>query len=300
VYCALEGGTGFARRVEAWRQRYLAADHDEVPFYLLDVPLDLIADYAALIETISEQVGDEEPPACVVIDTLNRALAGSENKPEDMSKFIRAADTLRVAFDCLVVIVHHSGIQADRPRGHTSLPGADDVQIKVERDTNGTGTITTTVEHMKDDEAGATVTSQLERVELGQDDDGEEMSSCVIVPCDGVAAAHKKTASKMSKGVKLLRGIVMKLLVDQGAELCPLEEGLVVQALKVEQVKREFFQAHYADGDTEKAKQNAKRMAFRRALDTAIENGLVAVREVDGVDYIWLTRPENEERSAST
>jgi nucleoside diphosphate kinase len=79
-----------------------------------------------------------------------------------------------------------------------------------------------------------------------------------------------------------------------------LEEGLVVQALKVEQVKREFFQAHYADGDTEKAKQNAKRMAFRRALDTAIENGLVAVREVDGVDYIWLTRPENEERSAST
>src|SRR5215813_7168206 len=183
VYCALEGGVGFSRRVEAWRQRYLAADHDEVPFYLLDVPLDLIADQAALIEAISEQVGDEGPPLCVVIDTLNRALAGSENKPEDMNKFIRAADAIWVAFECLVVIVHHSGIDPKRPRGHTSLPGADEVQIKVERADDGT--ITTTVEHMKEDEAGAVVISRLDRVELGEDDDGEIMSSCVIVAGDG-------------------------------------------------------------------------------------------------------------------
>src|SRR5215472_3214851 len=90
VYCALEGGTGFARRVEAWRQRYVAADHDEVPFYLLDVPLDLAADHPALIQAILEQITDAPSPVCIVIDTLNRALAGSENRPEDMAKFIRA------------------------------------------------------------------------------------------------------------------------------------------------------------------------------------------------------------------
>src|SRR5215510_2773020 len=45
VYLALEGGVGFARRVEAWRRRHLA-DHDQpVPFYLLDVPIDLVADH---------------------------------------------------------------------------------------------------------------------------------------------------------------------------------------------------------------------------------------------------------------
>jgi RecA-family ATPase len=81
VYCALEGGHGFAKRVEAWRQRHLGEHAGPVPFYLLDVPLDLVADHAALILAIKEQLG-EDRPACVVVDTLNRALAGSENKPK--------------------------------------------------------------------------------------------------------------------------------------------------------------------------------------------------------------------------
>jgi hypothetical protein len=270
VYCALEGGTGFSRRIEAWRQRYLAeaADGSDVPFYLLDVPLDLIADRAALIETITEQITDAPSPVCIVIDTLNRALGGSENKPEDMAKFIRAADAIRVAFECLVVIVHHSGLEGGRPRGHTSLPGADDVQIKVERDSNGTGTITATVEHMKDDEAGATVTSRLERVELGEDDDGEIMSSCVIVACDDEAAPQKAVGSKAGdwgkgKGAKLLREIIMAMLAEQGTDLRPWADGPSVRALRVDLVKAEFFKTHYADGETEKARQHARRMAFK-------------------------------------
>src|SRR5438105_64227 len=43
VYIALEGGSGFASRVEAWRRRCLG-DHDQaVPFFLLDVSLNLVA-----------------------------------------------------------------------------------------------------------------------------------------------------------------------------------------------------------------------------------------------------------------
>ena len=50
VCCAAEGGPGFGKRVEAWRQRYLAEDHVEpIPFYLLALPLDLIAEHTALI-----------------------------------------------------------------------------------------------------------------------------------------------------------------------------------------------------------------------------------------------------------
>jgi hypothetical protein len=110
VYLALEGGVGFARRVEAWRQRHLA-DHDQpVPFYLLDVPIDLVADHKTLIEDIGAQV--IPTPAIVVIDTLNRALLGDENKSDDMAKFIRAADAIRTAFDCVVIIIHHCGVSA--------------------------------------------------------------------------------------------------------------------------------------------------------------------------------------------
>ena len=65
-----------------------------------------------------------------------------------MAAYIRAADAIRETFHCAVIIVHHCGIAANRPRGHTSLSGADDAQIAVERD-DASGIITAKVEHMK-------------------------------------------------------------------------------------------------------------------------------------------------------
>jgi hypothetical protein len=52
VYLALEGGIGFHNRVEAWRRRHLQAHDGDVPFYLLTVPVDLIADHQKLIAAI--------------------------------------------------------------------------------------------------------------------------------------------------------------------------------------------------------------------------------------------------------
>src|SRR5262249_11373078 len=86
VYCAVEGGYGFRYRIEAWRQRHLAEDHAPVPFWLIDVPIDLIADHDALIEDIRAQTGGVVP-AAVVVDTLNRSLNGSESDDEDMAKY---------------------------------------------------------------------------------------------------------------------------------------------------------------------------------------------------------------------
>ena len=51
-----------------------------------------------------------------------------------MSAYIRAAEAIRDAFGCVVIIVHHCGYEGTRPRGHTSLPGAVDAQIAVVRE----------------------------------------------------------------------------------------------------------------------------------------------------------------------
>jgi RecA-family ATPase len=108
VYLALEGGNGFPARKEAWRRRHLADRREPVPFYLLDIPVDLIADHKALIEDIRAQAS---APAVVVIDTLNRALNGDENNSQDMARFIRAADMIHAVFACTVIIVHHCGVK---------------------------------------------------------------------------------------------------------------------------------------------------------------------------------------------
>jgi hypothetical protein len=181
VYLALEGGPNFRKRIEAWRLRHLMKHNGDVPFYLLDVPVNLITDHKQLITDIKAQLGGQ-PPAAVVIDTLNRALVGSENDPGDMGKFIRAADTVRAEFQCTVAVIHHCGLEDTRPRGHTSATGAADAQIAVSRD--GNGIISSVVEYMKDDDAGAVIASRLDPVELGIDEDKEKINSCVVVPTE--------------------------------------------------------------------------------------------------------------------
>ena len=96
--------------------------------YLVPTRLNLIEECGTLINEIRAQTADE-PPVLVVIDTLNRSLNGSESRDEDMSRYIQAADAVREAFKCAVALVHHCGIEASRPRGHTSLTGAADAQI---------------------------------------------------------------------------------------------------------------------------------------------------------------------------
>jgi hypothetical protein len=84
---------------------------------------------------------------------------------------------------CAVVIVHHCGIDASRPRGHTSLSGAVESQLKVER--AATGEVIVTVELAKDFEEGTEIVSRLERVELGTDPDGDPITSLVVLPAEG-------------------------------------------------------------------------------------------------------------------
>jgi len=149
VYCALEGCTAFKNRVEAFRQAKLADNANAVPFSLMASPMSLVADHRALITSIRERA---PAPAAVVIDTLNRSLTGSESSDEDMSAYVKAADAIQDAFGCVVIIVHHCGHEGTRPRGHSSLMGALDVQVAVKRDAEDN--IVATVELMKDGPQG--------------------------------------------------------------------------------------------------------------------------------------------------
>jgi AAA domain len=178
VYCAFEGSDGFKARAEAFRRFHAV---DQVPFFLVAARVNMVVDYADLITSISQQIGDTKPVA-VVLDTLNRSLAGSESNDQDMTAYIHAADAVREVFGCAVIIVHHCGIEGTRPRGHTSLTGAVDAQLSVKRD--AAGNIEMKVEWMKDGPEGETIWSRLEPVEVGIDQDGEKITSCVVVPVE--------------------------------------------------------------------------------------------------------------------
>jgi hypothetical protein len=188
VYVACEGGHGFRARIAAFRQRSIE-NGGAPPFFLVPARLALVEERDDLIAGIRQELGDIKP-AAIVIDTLNRSLTGSENSDEDMSNFVKAADTIHEAFLCAVVIVHHCGTEGTRPRGHTSLSGAVEAQIAVKRDADSQ--VVVKVDYMKDGPEGDDIFSRLEVVEVGTDQDGDPITSCIIVPVDAGATTTQK------------------------------------------------------------------------------------------------------------
>jgi AAA domain/Domain of unknown function (DUF6371) len=279
VYCALEGCAGFKNRVEAFRLTHLPDNAGEVPFHLMASPMSLDADHAALIASIRATLGDTKPaaPAAIAIDTLNRSLAGSESDDRDMAAYVKAADALRMAFDCAVVIVHHCGHEGTRPRGHSSLMGAIDAQIAVKRDAGDN--IIVTVEFMKDGPQGDEFASRLEVVEIGLDDDGDRITSCVIVPVEGLAPQKEKPKKLPAAAVKALKAL-HEIIDDAG--IIPPHDSYIPLATRA--VTVEEWRAHtYKRGLGSSGEPDAKKHAFRRAFDCLVENHRIAVSE----PYVW-------------
>jgi AAA domain len=207
VYIACEGEAGLAARKEAFQQAKIAEDSVDPPFYLLTTRLNLVGEIDELIADIDAQLHGEKCGA-VVIDTLNRSLVGSESRDEDMAAYIQAADQLRERFGCVVVIVHHCGINGERPRGHTSLTGAADAQISVKR-VKGGGVLTE-VEWMKDGEEGQQTASRLDVITVGTDEDGEPITSCVVWDDDRGASQTTHRPRKLS----VREGRALQLLAE--------------------------------------------------------------------------------------
>ena len=282
VYVAAEGSTGLRARVEAFRQHRIGDAHEgKRPFYLVPVNLDLIDESAALITAIKARLGDD-PPAAVAIDTLNRTLRGSESSDEDMTAYITAADAIREAFGCAVIIVHHCGVDQTRPRGHTSLAGAVDAQIAIKR--NGAGDIISTVEWMKDGAEGEQTASRLEVVEVGLDDDGELITSCVIVPCDVPTSGRKPRVQGQAK-------VALDLLhraIDEAGEIPPANNHIPGGQMVVPLTLWRTYckSGGLAGGDNEEAFKKA----WQRVRDKLLTRGIISIWN----DVVWLCNEEGD------
>jgi hypothetical protein len=271
VYCALEGCSAFKNRLEAFRQAKLAENVSEVPFHLMASPMSLVADHPALIASIRATLGTGQP-AAIVIDTLNRSLAGSESDDRDMAAYVKAADAIRDAFNCVVIIVHHCGHEGTRPRGHSSLMGALDVQVAVKRDAEDN--IVATVELMKDGPQGDEFASRLEVVEVGTDDDGDPITSCVVVPVDGLAPSRKDKAAKLTNGAKIALDALHEAIGDCGA--VPPASNHILAGVKCSTIDQ-WREYALRRGISTSDKESATRMAFNRATESLVAARRVAI-----------------------
>ncbi|MGB0299622.1 MAG: AAA family ATPase, partial [Paracoccaceae bacterium] len=148
------------------------------PINLYDAEEDI-----AKIEAIISEIGRrKEPVSVLVIDTLARATAGQmdENNNSEMSKLIAGLDAIRQRTGVHIMLVHHSGKDTSKgARGASALRAACDTEIELTIDED-TRVRTAKATKQRDMETGAEINFALQVIELGQDADGDQVTTCII------------------------------------------------------------------------------------------------------------------------
>ena len=190
VYVAAEGGAGVARRIDAWH-RTVGVD---VPknFHICRVPLLLSAklEIGALRQAIAAL---PQIPSLVVVDTLSQTFNGDENSSSDIGAYLRMLNSeLRAAFNCTVIVIHHTGHNAtERPRGSSAITANVDFMLGCYRNDKEGMNAKLDVTKQKDGDMIKGLYFDLNRHALGNDGDGDEITSLVAEFHDAVASVRK-------------------------------------------------------------------------------------------------------------
>lgn len=179
IYAPLEAAGGIRLRLAAWRNHRGAARAPAGLRVLKGGEVNITEDYNVNVlgQSIADEVG---PGAVVILDTLHRAAPGiDENAARDMSEVVEGTHQLQRLIGGLVILVHHTGKDASRGlRGHSSLKAAMDAVIEVSGENGGSHRFT--LDKAKDGETGIAHAFKLRQVLLGQDEDGDPITSCAV------------------------------------------------------------------------------------------------------------------------
>ena len=215
IYVALEGESGFKNRVAAWElennrtlpstlflimQPFQITNQIDVDCFVNSVPYDSV----------------------VVVDTLNRAAPTSdENSSKEMGEILQACKRLQGQIGGLVVLVHHTGKDTTKgARGHSSFFAALDGAIEVERSSDKRSW---SIAKAKDGQDGKTFPFSLKIHNLGQDLDGEEITSCTVV--QSLANTYTKPPPQGAKQLLALKKLKNEIFTGgtylSGLSRCP-------------------------------------------------------------------------------
>jgi hypothetical protein len=217
IYVALEGESGFKNRVAAWElenNRKLPVNMHMVlqPFQVTN-QLD--------VDSLADSVPHD---SVVIIDTLNRAAPTSdENSSRDMGLILQACKRLQGLIGGLIVLIHHTGKDTTQgARGHSSFFAALDGAIEVKR----TGDKRSwSVAKAKDGQDGNNFSFALKLHQLGEDTDGDKVTSCTISQvAKNIFVKDPPTGSKQKEALREFKLNIPTIgILNAPAKDCPTD-----------------------------------------------------------------------------
>lgn len=204
-----------------------------------------------------EAIAASLPDGCLcIVDTQACASVGlDENRTDDMTLLIEGCKRLAARKDCFVLLVHHAGKDLTRgARGSsTQLPSWD---CCVEATRNGQRREWKAVKVKDGGGEGEKHPFRLAVVDLGADEDGDRITSCVALP-DGEAVQEEKPLTPaLNYALESLRAALEK--ADS-------------KSVHVDDWRPTFYAGHTADND------NAKKVAFHRDRNKLVTLGKICV-----------------------
>lgn len=145
------------------------------------------------------------------------------------------------------------------------------------------------VRKQRDGISGLEVPFTPKTIDQGFDEDDDPITATIIDWETPQATTQADT--RWTPSMQLLRRVLMTTLADHGQDAQPFIDGPQVRACDLELVRNEFYRQYPADG-TDEQKKAARQKAFKRAVRDASLRSVAVTREVDGVQLIWLTKPE--------
>lgn len=308
IYFALEGEGMISARLAA------IANHlgvtDPLPFaWRSDCPALTDKNAAEILCELTDEAAAKLernyglPVVSVWFDTLIAAAGYEKGDDSDTAASQKVMNTLKSVShhtNALVVGIDHFGkVVETGTRGSSAKEGAADAVIALLADRELNGSVKNTrlaVRKQRDGISGFEIPFTAVKVETGTDDDGEPTTAVVVDWQATQQTTATKSAARWAPSTQLLRRVLMTTLVENGRKVRPFSDGLEVSACDIELVRAEFYRQQPAEG-TEKQKADARRQAFGRAFKASQGKALIASREVDGVQLIWLATPTETPRA---
>jgi hypothetical protein len=297
---ATEGAGELPIRLEALSEaehggKVLPVYYCDAAVRLLDKPS--VASVIATAQAINDDAQREFrlPLALIIFDTVIAAAqfakSGDENDAAVGQKLMAALGEISRATGAFVLGIDHFGKTVETgTRGTSAKEAAADVVLALLATKSQSGEVTNPrlcIRKRRFGPAAIEYQFKTKLVPLGQDEDGEPIASLAIEFAEASPLPPDQDG-KWPPAAALLRRILMSLLADAGTDILPFADGPSVRAIRSDTVRAEFHR-QYPTADTEpKKQQETRKKAYQRAVRAAQERGLLNVRELDGIQWIWL------------
>lgn len=287
IYAALEGGHGTKNRITAFKNHYEITR--DIPLAVIPASVNFLdgqTDMPAFIEAVKAAQTRLGNVRLIVIDTLARAISGGdENSSMDMGQLIINADIVRAITGAHIAFVHHSGKdEVKGARGHSSLRAAVDTEIEISRPDAKSPSIIKIVKQ-REMEMIEEMAFTLKRVELGIDRRGNEVSSCIVMPCENSVIEKQVRMTPLQQFVydALVEAILRHGQSRKIHKDMPPVDCVLYDELKVVMEERGFREMM----DTSKKSTAAQ-------IKSATQTARLALKKAGKINfdygYIWIVR----------